>query len=368
MLPPKTPLSGPYYRLLQRLWRQGSGPARVLFRELGMSRTLGDKLVDQMVREGVAGPDSVTGDLALSKDYGSVLGLHIGTKTVTAVVVDFTGGVLLTRDFPYPDQALVPGIQGLVAQMEPFLRPATVPPLRGVAVSLPGIVDPHRLVLIESNPLRIFEPISLSQTLGRALGRPLTAENDANCCCWGEFAARRREKLGNFLFILAEQRPTVAGRPGSALNLGVGFGLFLNGTVYHGSRFSAGEFKSIFKRDWGQRSQFSLPDPLIARSYEDPEVGEAVARELSRNASLLVNILDLDRVLVSWPQPVQAPRIQEILREEIQRNWSYDHPVDCPVELPVLGALAPAYGAAGLHLESLFQTADGLAPYFPGKN
>jgi len=33
-----------------------------------------------------------------------------------------------------------------------------------------------------------------------------------------------------------------------------------------------------------------------------------------------------------------------------------------------MGTLAPAYGAAALHLESLFQTAEGPAPYFPGKN
>ncbi len=371
MLPPKTRLANAYYRLLHRLWRGGPSPARTVFQELDLTRTLGSRIVDQMATEGVAGPDSETGDLKIFENYGSVLGLHMGTSTVNAVLVSFAGELLLTKDFAYPDAGtpLVQAIQGAVTQMEPFLRSPGMPPLRGVAVSLPGVVDPYRLVLLKSKPLRIFEPVPLKEALGRPLGRPLTVENDANCCCWGEAVLRRRQKLGNFLSILAEQRPiSVGNREPEGLNLGVGFGLYLNGSVYHGGRFSAGEFKSVFKLDAREVNQFSLPDSLIARSYEDPDVGEAIARELSRNASLLVNILDLDRVFVSWPRADQAQRIVEILREEIQRNESYDHPVDCPVELPSMGFLAPAFGAAGLHLESLYQTADGPAPYFPGKN
>jgi hypothetical protein len=104
------------------------------------------------------------------------------------------------------------------------------------------------------------------------------------------------------------------------------------------------------------------------RSYDDPKVEEAIARELSRHAALLVNTLNLDRVYLSWPRPDRVSRMIGILREEIQKNWSYAHPVACSVELPTMGLLAPAYGAAGLHLESLFQTPDGPAPYFPGKN
>lgn len=370
MLPPKTPLANGYFRILHRLWRRGPAPTRALFQELNLSRTLGTRLVDQMADEGVVGPDPQTGALKILEGYGSVLGLHMGTGTVNAVLVSFAGELLLSRDFPFPDDGtpLVLVIQRAVAQMEPFLRSPDVPPLRGVAVSLPGVVDPYRLILLQSNPLKVTSPVALKEALGRPLGRPLTVENDANCCCWGEAVLHRRERLGNFLSILTEQRPTWVGHGESGvMTLGVGFGVYLNGSVYHGSRFSAGEFQSVFKLEPGVVNQFSVPDAVIARSYRDPEVGEALARELSRNASLLVNVLDLDRIYVSWPLADQAPRILQIMREEIRLNRSYDSP-DCPVELPTMGFLAPAYGAAGLHLESLYQGADGPAPYFPGKN
>jgi len=371
VLPPKTPLANAYYRLLSRLWKRGPAPAQTLFKELDFSRTLGTRLVEQMAQEGIAGTDSDTGNLRILESYGTVLGLHMGTRTVNAALVSFTGELLLTKDFPYPDPEapLQQAILESVARMEPFIRPPAAPPLRGVAVSLPGIVDPYRLVLLESIPLKLYEPVSLKEAVGRALGRPITAENDANCCCWGEAVLHRRQTLGNFLYILAEQRPHAVGDVKPAQNYAVGFGLYLNGTVYHGTRFSAGEFQSIFKQERLTRSQFSIPDEQMNRSYDDPKVEEAIARELSRHAALLVNTLNLDRVYLSWPRPERVSRMIGILRDEIQKNWSYPHhPVACSVELPTMGLLAPAYGAAGLHLESLFQTADGPAPYFPGKN
>jgi len=370
LLPPKTPLANAYYRILRRLWRRGPLSPAALFKELDLPKTLGQRLLAQMAEEGIAGVDPDDGALRLLPSYGTVLGLHMGTKTVSTALVNFAGELLVTKDFPYPEPGtpLVQAILGTVARMEPFIRPPAAPPLRGVAVSLPGIVDPYRLVLLESNPLKLYEPLALKEAVGRPLGRPLTVENDANCCCWGEAVLHRQKDLGNFLYILAELRPHTIGDPAApSHNFAVGFGLYLNGAVYHGSKFSAGEFQSILKMG-SQLNQFSLSDDRMSRCLIDSTVEEEVARELSRHAALLVNTLNLDRVYLSWPRPERVGRVVEILREEIQHNWSYGGRVNCSVELPTMGLLAPSFGAAGLHLESLFQAADGPAPYFPGKN
>jgi hypothetical protein len=365
-------LANAYYRLLKRLWSKGPAPSPQLFKDLDLSRTLGEKLLVQMSQEGVAGLDPETGKIRILGSYGTVLGLHMGTQTINAVLVNFAGELLLSHDLPYPEEEgtpLVQAILGAVNRMEPMIRPPAAPPLRGVAVSLPGVVDPYRLILLESKPLGLFEPMALKEALGRPLGRPITVENDANCCCWGEAAVHRHRNLGNFLFLLAEIRPYSARDPRPAPPaFSIGSGLYLNGSVHHGTRFSAGEFQSILKEDPTQRNQFSVTDEEMVSVLEDARFEERIARELSRNAALLVNSLNLDRVYVSWPRPSMVARVVEILGEEIQRNWSYDHVVACTVELPTMGKLAPAYGAAGLHLESLFQTADGPAPYFPGKN
>jgi len=371
VLPPKTPLAASYYRILRRLWRKGAITPIALFKELDLSRTLGDRLLDQMSQEGVAATDPDTGLLRLQESYGTILGLHMGTQTVSGALVNFAGELLMTKEFPFPEQGtpLVKAILGAVAHMEPFIRPPAAPPLRGVAISLPGVVDPNRLILLESNPLQLHEPVFLKEALSRPLGRPITIENDANCCCWGEAVLHRQQALGNFLYILAEQRPySVGNNKGISTSLAVGFGLYLNGSVYHGSGFSAGEFQSILKEDSTQRNQFSVTDEEMIFSSEDTNLEEKIARELSRHAALLVNTLNLDRVYISWPKPMRVGRIVSMLREAIQQNWSYDHQVKCSVELPTMGLMAPAFGAAGLHLESLYQSADGPAPYFPGKS
>lgn len=369
MLPPKTPLATPYYRLLSRLWHQGPAPMIALLRELDLSRTVGQRITAQMAEEGVAALED-TGNWAIQASYGTVLGLHLGTGTISTALVNYAGELVQTKDFDYPDGTppLDQVILGTVARMEPFLRPPMSPPLRGIAVSLPGIVDPYRLVLLESNPLRIRSPWPLKDLLGRPLGRPISVENDANCCCWGEAVLQRRRTLGDFLFLLVEKRPHTVGGPAANLpNYAAGLGLYLGGAVHHGARFSAGEFQSILKNRTDSRSQFSLSDQDMLRAFVDPDLEEALARELGRHTAFLVNTLDLDRVFLSWPRQENADRVAALFAEEIRRNRSYDRPV-CPVELPSMGYLAPAYGAAALHLESLFQTADGPAPYYPGKS
>lgn len=370
MLPPKTPLADSTYRILHRLWRRGPCPVPVLVKDLGLSRAVADRILGQLDQEGIAAPDPATGLLKLQETYGAVLGLHMGTATISAAVVGFSGELLLTKDFPYPEEGtpLEAAILGAVARTEPFLRTAAIPPLRGLAVSLPAVVDPYRMVLVESKPLKIPGPLALHEVLTRPLGRPVTIENDANCCAWGEAVLHRREDLGNFLFLLVELRPQTVGHPkAGGFHFAAGMGLYLKGAVYHGSRYSAGEFQSVF-HETGSTNQFSLSDGEMVRAPDDPVLEERVLREFSRHAAFLVNVLNLDRVFLSWPRPEGADRAVEILRQEIRLNWAYDGPVDCIVDLPSMGALAPAFGAAGLHLEGLYQPADGPAPFFQGRH
>ena len=370
MLPPKTPLADATYRILHRLWRRGPTSLGALVKDLDLSRSVADRIVAQLGQEGIAATDPQTGFLRLQEAYGSVLGLHMGTATIGAAVVGFTGELLFTKDFPYPAEGtpLDAAILGAVSQTEPLLRSSALPPLRGLAVSLPAVVDPYRMVLVESKPLKIPGPLPLHEALARPLGRPVTVENDANCCAWGEAVLHRREDLGNFLFLLVELRPQTVGHPKKGgFHFAVGMGLYLNGAVHHGSRYSAGEFQSVF-HETGSTNQFSLTDDEMVRAPEDPVLEERVLREFSRHAAFLVNVLNLDRVFLSWPKPEGAGRAVEIVRQEIRRNWAYDCPVDCAVDLPSMGILAPAFGAAGLHLEALYQPADGPAPLFQGRH
>lgn len=361
MLPPKTSLAAPYYRLLHRLWTRGPAAVPAVFGELGLARTVGSKLVAQMAEEGVV--DAGT-EVALRPDYGSVVGLHLGTGGIDAAVTNFVGEVLVTQTLGYPAGPLPQAVHHALAALEPRLRPPGVPPVRGLALSLPGVVDPHRLVLVHSTPLGITGPVDLRETLARPWGRPVSADNDANCCCWGEAALRRGGPRGNFLCLLAELRPYGRGEDQTPYqNFAVGLGLYLNGAVYHGDRFSAGEFQSLFKTNPHQRNQFSISDEAMARASFDAGVEETVASELARHAAFLVNTLDLDAVYVSWPNPRRADAVLDLVREEIRCNGSYRRDHEVTVSPPSRGYGAPAFGAAALHLESLFQPIDGPAPY-----
>lgn len=99
--------------------------------------------------------------------------------------------------------------------------------LAGIGLGAPGAIDPHRGVVLEAVNLRwTRQPIArlLSQRLGRVR---VLLDNDVNVAIYGE------NKLGS-----GEDSADVLG---VWLGTGIGGGLILNGRLYYGHFFSAGE-------------------------------------------------------------------------------------------------------------------------------
>jgi predicted NBD/HSP70 family sugar kinase len=217
-------------------------------------------------------------------------------------------------------------------------------------LGIAGIIDSGSGVIEQSNPLNIERETRFYEEIAGLLDVPVTIENDANCCCWGELAFRKTERHGSFAFVLGEFRK---GRTSGQEYWGVavGMGLVLDGKVRHGEKFSAGEFKSILWREENS-SQFSLSDDEARRIKDDAAVRSKVIRELSAHVAFLVNTLNLTCVVVGGEMAKYKDEIVEVLREEIRRNWSYENEVECAIEFAALGDLAVAYGAGAYTLIS----------------
>lgn len=96
-----------------------------------------------------------------------------------------------------------------------------------VVVSVPAIVDRDAGVVVSLSKLKGWREVPLQRMLARQLKCPVDVENDTNLAAEGEFSrgAARGEK--NFVFI--------------TIGEGVGAGIFVDGRVYRGARWSAGE-------------------------------------------------------------------------------------------------------------------------------
>jgi len=96
----------------------------------------------------------------------------------------------------------------------------------GVGIGAPGAIDPDTGTVIEAVNLR-WDNVPLADLLGRKLGKPVFVDNDVNVAVYGENKLGAGENARDLL--------------GVWLGTGIGGGLILNGKLYYGSFFTAGE-------------------------------------------------------------------------------------------------------------------------------
>jgi len=154
------------------------------------------------------------------------IGNDLQVDRLIGILMDFSGAALLVkesrlaaRDEWSVGEALNQFIKAMMAA-----KKAPVSKIAGVGIGVPGIVNAAGI--IELAPNLGWKNVNLRQLLNLPI--PLLIENEANAALWGEksFGAARRTL--NTVYI--------------SVGLGVGCGLLINGELYTGHTFHAGEF------------------------------------------------------------------------------------------------------------------------------
>jgi len=350
-------------RLLQQIWLSGGTTRVSLAQEIGLVKSTVSRIVSMLLDQGIIRetsepqPKSGVGRkpvrLEINDEYGMIIGLEIQPDFYHAVAVDFSGKILQSWSGPLSmsGKSLADAYLEIMKNLEPWIKTRSTP-LIGVGVAVPGIVDQHEGVILQSNPLNIFEREHFIRDVKDRSPVPVILENDANCCCWGELVSRKTSRHNNFLFVLGEFR---TGETENDLYWGIaiGLGLVLNGSVYHGASYSAGEFQSILWEP-GNEGQLSTSNEEARRIKEDASIMTSALRELCSHIAFLVNTLNLTGVVFGGEISEHRAALKPMLTAEIQKNWSYPNQVECSVEFSALEKLTVAYGAAGMFLESIF--------------
>lgn len=318
-----------------------------------VSRLLKSGLVNE-IAEGRAGPNGGRKPihLAINKDYGYIIGIEMQYEAYSVVGVNLAGDILRFKKVP---RALVPEsfIDDVLTIARSFSEELGGPEhLLGVGVGVSGIIDSERGIIKFSIPLKLAGSLEFSQSIAERSDIPFLIDNDANCCAWGELAFHRVNGFKNFLFCLVQFRSAMESLEDSG-GVGVGFGVVIDGKVFTGVDFTAGEFRSAFW-DGPERSQFSLSPRELGRITTGDDVMRRFAVELSKNVALLVNTLDLNKVFIGGDVENYCQDFPVILQNEIRRNWMYSMESHCEVSYSSMGEKTVAYGAAGMLLHRIF--------------
>ncbi len=226
--------------------------------------------------------------------------------------------------------------------------------LAGIGIGSPGPLDIHRGVVIESPNTPILNNFTLRDSMIRAAGVPVWLDNDANVFVLGE--AHRGAGKG-YPYVL-----------GVTLGTGFGWGIVINGSVFHGASGTAAEYGPSVWREEGHTWEDDISIRGLLRVYRDcggaadsPEEvsrlaveGDATAlaawREYGRVLGIAlshgVNLLDPHVVVVGGAMAGAWEHFSPAMLETLHRHIFTLPRENLKVMPSKLGGLAALYGAA----------------------
>lgn len=264
------------------------------------------------------------------------------------------------------------GPQGILNQIRDGIARMLAPlpgreGFRGIAIGVPGAVQPRNGRIIDANNVPGWEQVDLGQDLEAYFDAPVYLDNDANMAALGEHWRGIAKGVDNFVFV--------------ALGTGVGAGLVFNGRICRGRMGRAGEIFRMnlewprWQEDFGDTGHFeryvsgmglameghialgrngqppNLPDQRDARFVFDAmEHGNREAEALVERCftmlgvgvANLISVLDPELIVFNGGLVRGAP---EKLMTTVDRVVRSIHSNPPPVKMSSLGDRAQIWGA-----------------------
>jgi glucokinase len=169
--------------------------------------------------------------LKFNSDHGYIAGADIGGSRLRMVLADLDGAVLanwstvLTKAQKTPEAVCALIAEGLRAMCDSI--GVSVKKVLHLTAGAPGATRADEGIVIAAPNLAGWTNLPLRAMLQKKLNIPVVVENDTNLAAVGERWRGAADGADDFVFI--------------ALGTGFGAGIFINGQLYYGSRWSSGE-------------------------------------------------------------------------------------------------------------------------------
>lgn len=207
-------------------------------KKLSLSKPTVSLIVKELLDEGWicetgSGDASVGGgrkpvQLAFNAKRSYLIGIDIGGTSVTLGLTDLNGEVCAHREFPTQQHLhsnLFKEIERCVDSMRSQLQLEDADIL-GLGVGVPGITNVEEGLVIEAPALE-WKHFPVREKLQETFDFPIYVDNDVNSVLLGEHWKGAASDKSNLIYI--------------AIGTGIGSGIIINGDLYRGSNYSAGE-------------------------------------------------------------------------------------------------------------------------------
>lgn len=232
----------------------------------------------------------------------------------------------------------------------------------GIGVSFPGHINHHSGEAAKAGTLDYLDSENLCELFADLTDLPVTVENDANCAALGERWQGAGKDYEHFVCI--------------TIGTGIGGGIVMEGDLYRGSHYRAGEFGVLPVGDQGEPmhevasasglmkacrralavSEEEMPDgkELFKRMESDVHLREAIeawAHFLSRGVYSVISMFDPQAVLIGGGVSEQE-KIYLLLDKYLERFEEWEA-LKVPILPCELGNQAGRLGAVWLAKQKL---------------
>lgn len=313
--------------------------------------------------------------IALNPDGAYFVGVDISSRWISGISVDFSGRALSRATVPNAADVSNPhSVAQIVADLSRRLViGASVPAdlVRGVGVSIPGIVD--RSGIVASARLLGWQETDLASMIAENLGAPWPIQicNDAVALASAVGALDTGQSPDILVLLLSE---------------GIGSALIRNGQISEGASGFAGEVGHMVlaedietgaTRTFGTLGGYStflkhIPDDQPVDAGLDDlaaliEIGEPLATDLDRWARILsvglanlIHILDPARIVLGGPLAGMFRHVREQVEATVGPRLLHGLKMP-PIDISDFAELSVAVGAANTIRETIFLPSDRLA-------
>jgi glucokinase len=292
-----------------------------------------------------------------------VAGIDIGPTKTRLAVGDLRGAAVKLRVIDTPTNC---GPAELLSQIAAALRKllkdssAPVGRVLAVAAGAPGVVDRDRGVVVAFAPnLAGWSDVPMAALLRQSLGAPVVVENDVNLAVLGEHwrGAARGHDTCAFMTV----------------GTGIGAGVMVNGALYHGRRFMAGEIALMcmgpqyIDTEYGARGCFETlaglkaiaarwsdragahPNGWVRELFDAAQAHDERARRIVDETATLIGmatanlsvVLDPSLIVLGGALFAQAPELVDEVRRVVARIV----PAPTALVLSKLDKEAPLWGS-----------------------
>jgi glucokinase len=229
--------------ILDRIRSQGPLSRIDLARQLHLSQASVTRIVQKLLEDNlvieVAQGASPLGrkPILLQFNYQAsrIIGIDLGGTKIAGALADLEGNLIEQRHIPAKADARHSTLDKLltvVAELVDAARPRGAPgkrDVRGIGIGVPGVVREDGAVVFA--PAFDWRNLLLAQIVREKFGIPTFVENDANLSALGEYWFGAGKGQRNLMCVM--------------VGTGIGAGLIVDGQLYRGRTFSAGEIGYI---------------------------------------------------------------------------------------------------------------------------